>query len=113
MKRATVDFVEFEPERPSAVLDVMAARGLPVPALFVLCCNDQVIPRSIREDPFLRDRHRRVLAETLGFKIDEKLSGYEEEAVLLALTQQAATDRLYVSYQRADEQGRRPRESCF
>ncbi|MBD0315562.1 MAG: exodeoxyribonuclease V subunit gamma, partial [Nitrospiraceae bacterium] len=89
-----------------AVLDVMAARGLPFKALFVLGLNDTVFPRYIREDPFLRDRHRRVLDETLGFKIDEKLAGYDEEAVLLALVRQAATDRLHISYQRADDQGR-------
>jgi ATP-dependent helicase/nuclease subunit B len=89
-----------------AVLDVMAARGLPFKVLFVLGLNDTVFPRYIREDPFLRDRHRRVLDETLGFKIDEKLAGYEEEAVLLALVRQAATDRLLISYQRADDDGR-------
>jgi ATP-dependent helicase/nuclease subunit B len=92
--------------RGVAVLDVMAARGLPFKALFVLGLNDKVFPRVIREDPFLRDRHRRVLDETIGFKIDEKLWGYEEEAVLLALVRQAATDRLILSYQRADDQGR-------
>lgn len=89
-----------------AVLDVMAARGLPFKALFVIGLNDKVFPRYIREDPFLRDRHRRVLDETLGFKIDEKLAGYEEEAVLLALVRQAAADRLIASYQRADDHGR-------
>ena len=77
-----------------AVLDVMAARGLPFKALLVIGLNDKVFPRYIREDPFLRDRHRRVLDETLGFKIDEKLGGYEEEAVLLALLRQAEADRV-------------------
>lgn len=88
-----------------AVMDVMAARGLSFKALFVLGLNEKVFPRYIREDPFLRDRHRRVLDETLGFKIDEKLAGYDEEALLLALLCQS-TDRLVLSYQRADEQGR-------
>ena len=92
--------------RGVAVLDAMAARGLPFKALFLLGLNDTVFPRYIREDPFLRDRHRRVLDDTLGFKIDEKLAGYEEEALLLTLMQQAAADRLILSYQRADEQGR-------
>jgi ATP-dependent helicase/nuclease subunit B len=44
--------------------------------------------------------------KTLGFKIDEKLAGYDEEALLLMLLKQAATERLVLSYQRADEQGR-------
>lgn len=100
--------VPIEPteHRGVAVLDAMAARGLRFNALFVLGLNDKVFPRYIREDPFLRDRHRRVLDETLGFKIDEKLAGYDEEALLLTLLQQAASERLILSYQRADEQGR-------
>ncbi len=88
------------------ILDVMAARGLPFKALFVLGLNEKVFPRYIREDAFLRDRHRRVLEATLGFKIDEKLGGYEEEALLFALLCRSASQRLYLSYQRADEAGR-------
>jgi ATP-dependent helicase/nuclease subunit B len=105
LERTTVES-DVTDHQGVAVLDVMAARGLPFKALFVLGLNDKVFPRYIREDPFLRDRHRRVLSETLGFKIDEKLAGYEEEAVLLSLVQQSAADRLLVSYQRADDQGR-------
>jgi len=88
------------------VLDVMAARGIPFKALFVLGLNEKVFPRHIREDAFLRDRHRRVLDATLGFKIDEKLNGYEEEALLFSLLCQAASHRLFLSFQRADEAGR-------
>lgn len=88
------------------VLDVMAARGVPFKALFVLGLNEKVFPRYIREDAFLRDRHRRVLDATLGFKIDEKLGGYDEEALLFALLCRAASRRLYLSYQRADDAGR-------
>lgn len=105
LERTTVP-VDSAEHQGVAVLDAMAVRGVSFRALFVLGLNEKVFPRYIREDPFLRDRHRRVLDETLGFKIDEKLAGYEEEAVLLALLQQAATDRLFVSYQRADDQGR-------
>ena len=88
------------------VLDVMAARGVPFRALFVLGMNEKVFPRFIREDAFLRDRHRRVLDETLGFKIDEKLAAYGAETVLFHLLCRAARQRLYLSYQRADESGR-------
>jgi ATP-dependent helicase/nuclease subunit B len=89
-----------------AVLDAMDARGLSFRALFVLGLNENQFPRAIREDAFLRDRHRRVLAETLGYKIDEKLGGYEEERLLFALLEEAARERLYLSYQRADAEGR-------
>lgn len=88
------------------VLDAMAARGLPFKALCLLGMNEQAFPRTIREDAFLRDRHRRVLEATLGFKIDEKLAGYDEEACLFTHLRSAAGRRLIVSYQRADEDGR-------
>jgi|CXWL01.1.fsa_nt_gi ATP-dependent helicase/nuclease subunit B len=88
------------------VCDVMAARGVPFKILFVLGLNEKVFPRYIREDPFLRDGHRRVLDATLGFKIDEKLVAYKEETLLFHLCRQAAAQRLFLSYQRADESGR-------
>ncbi len=88
------------------VCDVMAARGVPFKVLFVLGLNEKVFPRYIREDAFLRDCHRRVLDATLGFKIDEKLTAYGEETLLFRLCCQAATQRLYLTYQRADESGR-------
>ena len=94
------------PHQGVRFLDAMAARGLPFRAMFIIGLNEQVFPRYIREDAFLRDRHRRVLAETLGYKIDEKLSGYDEEQLLFSLLQQATKDRLFLSYQRADEDGR-------
>jgi ATP-dependent helicase/nuclease subunit B len=100
--------VALEPASPQGVMvmDAMAARGLPFKALFVLGLNEKVFPRYIREDPFLRDRHRRVLETTLGYKVDEKLPAYDEEALLFTLLRQAAGRRLYLSFQRADDAGR-------
>ena len=74
--------------------------------LFLLGMNDRVFPRVVREDAFLRDRDRTVLAESLGFKIDEKITGFDEEALLFALLRHSARDRVYLVYQRADEKGR-------
>ena len=88
------------------VLDVMTARGRTVRALFALGMNEKIFPRFVREDPFLRDRQRVVLESTLGYKIDEKLAGHEEELLLFELLSRSATNRLYLSYQRADETGR-------
>lgn len=88
------------------VLDAMAARGVGFRALFVIGMNEQVFPRGIQEDGFLRDRHRLMLSETLGYKIDQKLQGYGEEALLFELLSASASDRLYLSYQRADVDGR-------
>lgn len=94
-------------------MDAMAARGLPFKALFVLGLNEKVFPRYIREDPFLRDGHRRVLETTLGYKVDEKLTGYDEETFLFTLLSQAASRRLCVSFQRAEESGRLMAPSPF
>ena len=84
------------------VLDAMAARGLGFRALFIVGMNEKVFPRFIHEDGFLRDRHRLVLSGTLGYKIDQKLQGYGEEALLFELLRSSAGERLYLSYQRAD-----------
>lgn len=104
-ERTTIPLHEIA-HRGVTVVDAMAARGLTFKAVFVLGLNEKLFPRYIREDAFLRDRHRRVLDATLGFKIDEKLGGYEEEALLFELIVQGARRRLYLSYQRADETGR-------
>jgi len=112
LDRTTVPLIDTE-HQGVAVLDAMAARGVAFKALIVLGLNDKVFPRYIREDPFLRDRHRRVLDGTMGFKIDEKLQGYEEEALLFALLQQAATQRLYLFFQRAEDQGRALTPSAY
>jgi len=88
------------------VLDAMDARGLPFRALFVLGLNEKVFPRSVQEDPFLRDADRTVLARDLGFKIPCKLEGFDEERLLFALLLRSARERVVLSYQRADRDGR-------
>ncbi|MGP0593939.1 PD-(D/E)XK nuclease family protein [Nitrospira sp. T9] len=88
------------------VFDAMAARGQSFKTVFILGMNDQVFPRVVREDAFLRDGDRRVLAESLGYKIDEKMHGFDEEALLFALLRHSARDRVYLVYQRADHKGR-------
>ncbi len=87
------------------VLDAMAARGIGFRALFVIGLNEKVFPRFIHEDAFLRDRHRRFLSQTLGYKLDEKLQGHDEETLLFRILEEAAQQRLYLSYQRADVDG--------
>jgi len=88
------------------VLDAMAARGTPFRALFLMGLNEGVFPRGIHEDPFLRDRARRVLDTVLGFKISEKRGAYEEEQLLFSLLVGSASDRLFCIYQRSDSGGR-------
>ena len=98
--------IEEDRHQGVQVLDAMTARGRTVRALFVLGMNEKVFPRYVREDPFLRDHQRVVLESTLGYKIDEKLAGHEEELLLFELLIRSATNRLYLSYLRADETGR-------
>jgi len=105
--------IEGTPHRGVWVFDAMQARGLRFRALFVMGLNEQLFPRIVREDPFLRDRHRLVLGATLGFLINEKQSGHEEERLLFELLSRAASNRLYLSYQRADETGHVMAPSAF
>jgi ATP-dependent helicase/nuclease subunit B len=88
------------------ILDAMDARGVPFRALFVLGLNEKVFPRSVQEDPFLRDADRTVLASDLGFKIPCKLEGFDEERLLFALLLRSAREQVFLSYQRADRNGR-------
>ncbi len=83
-----------------SVLGAMSARGLPFRFIFLLGLNEGTFPRSIREDPFLPDRHRRVLETVLGYKVGEKLAAYDEERLLLTLMVEAAGERLFVLYHR-------------
>ena len=105
--------INAAPHRGVQVLDAMTARGRTVRALFILGMNEKLFPRYVREDPFLRDRQRVVLESTLGYKIDAKLAGHEEELLLFELLIRSATNRLYLSYQRADEAGRVMAPSSF
>ncbi|MEX5216305.1 MAG: exodeoxyribonuclease V subunit gamma [Nitrospira sp.] len=88
------------------VLDAMAARGLSFRALYVLGLNEKSFPRFIHEDAFLRDAVRHMLEQDIGYKIEAKLAGYEEERLLFALLRRSAREYLMVSYQRADRAGR-------
>jgi len=88
------------------VLNATAARGLSFRVFFVLGMNEGVFPRAIREDAFLRDRDREVLERDLGYKVSQKLTAFDEEKLLFTLLVGAARERLYCSFQRADENGR-------
>ena len=96
-----------------SVLDAMSARGYAFDTLIVLGMNDQVFPRVVKEDAFLRDRERKVLAEGLGYKTQEKMKGFEEEALLFQLLIDSAQAGVYLVYQRMDQQGRSLAPSSF
>ncbi len=105
LERSSIPLTQGDP-KGVAVLDAMAARGVPFRALLILGLNEGVFPRTIREDAFLRDRERRVLETVLGYKVSEKLAAFDEEKLLFALLVGAASERLYCFHQRSDETGR-------
>ena len=89
-----------------AVSNATTARGLNFRALFLIGMNEGVFPRTVREDAFLRDADREVLERDLGYKVSQKLAAFEEEKLIFTLLVNAARERLYCSFQRADEAGR-------
>ena len=95
-----------QPENGVRVVDAMAARGLSFRFLFVIGLTDHVFPRHIREDGFFRDSARRFLDVNLGFKIQEKTRGYDEEKLLFYLLMHAAREGVMLVAQRSDEEGR-------
>ncbi len=98
----------LQPEKTDGVrvVDAMAARGLSFRFLFVIGLTDHVFPRHIREDGFFRDSARRFLDMHLGFKIQEKTRGYDEEKLLFYLLMHAVRERVVLVSQRSDEEGR-------
>ncbi|MBM4124703.1 MAG: hypothetical protein FJ246_07095, partial [Nitrospira sp.] len=108
MEAATVPIGARDGSRGAGVqvLDAMAARGIPFRALFVLGLNEKVFPRHVQEDAFLRDASRRLLEADLGFKIQEKLAGFDEEKLLYRLLCEAPREHLTLLYQRTDGAGR-------
>jgi len=98
--------VRSDATRGVAVLNATAARGLSFRILFIVGLNEGVFPRTIREDAFLRDREREIIERDLGFKVNPKLAGFDEEKLIFTLLTGAARERLYCLFQRADESGR-------
>ncbi len=88
-----------------SVLSALSARGLSFRTLFFLGLNEGRFPRSIREDPFLSDRHRRVLETVLGYKVGEKLASYDEERLLFSLLVEATQEKLFALCHRVDDEG--------
>ena len=88
------------------VANATTARGLKFRVLFIVGMNEGVFPRVIREDAFLRDRDREIIERDLGYKLSQKLAAFDEEKLIFTLLVNSATERLYCSFQRSDENGR-------
>jgi ATP-dependent helicase/nuclease subunit B len=88
------------------VLDAMGARGEGFKVLFIMGLQEGMFPRTVREDPVLRDTARQALRDAGGFWISLKGAGHEEEKLLFASLVRSASQRVYCSYARSDEDGR-------
>jgi len=92
--------------RGVALLDAMSARGFLARAVFIVGMNDGVFPRSVREDPFLRDEARAFLINPCGHRVQLKASeGADEERLLFHLLLSQASERLWVSWHASTEEG--------
>ncbi|MCL2888357.1 MAG: exodeoxyribonuclease V subunit gamma [Elusimicrobia bacterium] len=92
---------------------IMGMRGQNFKAVIVLGVNEKVFPASAREDPLLRDTYRRVLRDVQGFWISQKLERFDEEKLLFFLAVTAAREKLFLSFQRSDEEGKASSPSLY
>lgn len=88
------------------VLDLMQARGLTHRVVQWIGFHDGVFPRKARSDPFLEDAQRSRLRKLTKKPIATKSSSGDEERLLLATTLAGASERICLSYARADDNGR-------
>src|SRR5207249_3225521 len=72
--------------RGVAVLDAMAARGLPFRHVFLLGLNARVFPRFIVEEPFISDAARREVFRVLGHHLPVRFDAlaYDRARAFLA-----------------------------
>jgi ATP-dependent helicase/nuclease subunit B len=86
------------------ILDAQRLGGETYPVVFVVNLLENVLPAQAREDPFLRDRERRLLAaENPQIRLDLAADRQAEERLLFWRAISCATDRLYLSYPTEDE----------
>lgn len=107
-----------------SVGDIMQLRGVTADYVFVMGLNKDVFPRRASEDPFLPDNVRRLLRSTTGAgpapKRDPSSNsmihlkeGTQEDLLLFSLGLRSAKKKLFLSYLRADSEGRKTACSSY
>ena len=107
-----------------SVGDIMQLRGVTADYVFVMGLNKDVFPRRASEDPFLPDNVRRLLRSTTGAgpapKRDPSSNsmihlkeGTQEDLLLFSLALRSAKKKLFLSYLRADSEGRKTACSSY
>jgi ATP-dependent helicase/DNAse subunit B len=104
LRRASLD--SEEGGRGVRVRDAMDARGESFRALFLIGLREGLFPRTVLEDPLLRDSARAALRHPAGYWIAQKAAGHEEERLLFYFMAASAKERLYCVFPRSDEAGR-------
>ena len=94
------------------VLAAMPARCIPFREVILVGLNQGSFPRRPRQDPFLRDSVRERLRATAP-SLAIKAEGRAEERQILALALAAASDRVVVTWQRADDDGKARAPSLY
>ena len=103
-----------EPPAPGGITigDVMSLRGVTFDYTFLVGLNQDVWPLRGSEDPFLPDTVRSALRITTGAGPSAKRSG-DEELLLFSIALRSAAKKIYLSYQRADSEGRTKSASIY
>jgi ATP-dependent helicase/nuclease subunit B len=106
-RTATGDAGAFR-RRGINVLDVNQVSRLGFRAIALVGVGERQFPPPPRQDPLLLDHERAAVNAALGAPAGEglplKAFGTDEEPLLFALAQAAASDRLLISYARSDGQ---------
>lgn len=79
-------------------------RDRPIRVAAVMGLTERVFPRRITEDPFLRDEERAALWTVGGIELEPQKLRADDERFLFYLAITAPSDRLILSYPRADDE---------
>ena len=93
--------------------DALSLRGLSFKAVFVLGMNEKVFPRIVPEDPILKDYYRFVLRDGLGYWLNQTGERLEEEKLLFYTALTAASQFLFVCWQRSGGDGKEAVPSVY
>ncbi len=103
-------------ERPShsagiKVLSPTEIRGLTFHTVFLLGMEQNVFPRLVAQNPFLRDRERLMLKSTFYLPLASDV--YEREKILFYLILQASQHEFILTYSEVNEEGEKNLPSLF
>lgn len=95
------------------VLDLMQARGLTRKVILWLGFQKDQFPRKGKPNPLLSDSLRKKLNASDGVYLYPRMEAQAEESLLLASTLGSVSERLILSFQRADDEGSQKGRSSF